>query len=321
MPFNTQMSRANFPPLLAPGLRHIFVQFFDLKARAPQYTHYLNEMNSEDAYEIDYELSGTGPMPEMPEGTRPIADGIVQGNTKKYIHLQYGLLSSATRQLVADDKYGIIKQIPKAHGRSALFGREAVGASLLNLGGTTLTTNTGVSLFNTQQPLLGGAEATNLAPGISNIISASGTYPNRPNPDTDFSFTALQQAINIFTRMPDGRGIPVHVQPRHVLHPPELRWIVREVLGSPGKPGTMDNDLNALQADMITGLELNYLTSPSAWFLFAEKDGHQCKFYEREPIMAQTDDDFATQVLLFLSTQRFSVGATTWYGTFGSYGP
>jgi hypothetical protein len=196
------MSRANFPPLLAPGLRHIFVQFFDMKQRAPQYTHYLNEMTSEDAYEIDYELSGTGPMPEMPEGTRPIADGIVQGGTKKYVHLQYGLLSQATRQLVADDKYGIIRQIPKAHGRSALFGREAVSASIFNLGGTTLLTNTGISLFNTSQPLLGGAEATGLAPGISNIITSAGTYPNRPNPDADLSFTAIQQAINIFTRMP-----------------------------------------------------------------------------------------------------------------------
>jgi hypothetical protein len=96
---------------------------------------------------------------------------------------------------------------------------------------------------------------------------------------------------------------------------------VRELLGTPGKPGTNDNDLNALQADGLEGLELNYLTSPSGWGLIADKEGHQLKFYEREPIMAQTDDDFATQVLLFLSTQRFSVGATTWPGTFFSYGP
>jgi hypothetical protein len=317
----TQMSRANFPPLLAPGLRHIFVQFFDLKQRAAQYTHYLNEMDSEDAYEIDYELSGTGPMPEMPEGTRPLSDGILQGGTKKYVHLQYGLLSQVTRQLIADDKYGIIREMPKSHARSALFAQEAVSASIFNLGGSTVLTNTGISLFNTAQPMIGGTEATGFAPGISSIISSAGTYPNRPSPDTDLSFTALQQAINIFTRMPDGRGIPVHVQPRHLIHPPELRWITRELLGSPGKPGTGDNELNALLADKLEGLELNYLTSPSAWFLIAEKEGHQMKYYWRERLAAQTDDDFQTQVLLFLSTQRFSVGATTFYGTFGSYGP
>jgi len=321
MPINTEMNRQMFPPLLAPGLRHIFCQFFDLKQRAPQYTHYLNEMSSEDAYEIDYELSGTGPMPEMPEGTRPIADGIVQGGTKKYVHLQYGLLSQVTRQLVADDKYGIIRQIPKAHARGALFSREAVSCSLFNLGGTSITTNDGATLFNTAHPLLGGTEASGYAPGISNITSTAGTYPNRPNPDTDLSYTAVQQAINIFSRMPDGRGIPVHVQPRWLPHPPELRWLVREILGDPGQPHSANNDLNVLQAEGLQGLELNYLTSASGWGLIAEREGHQMKFYDREPIMAQTDDDFVTQVLLFLSTQRFSVGATTWYGTFFSYGP
>ena len=320
MPVNL-MSRNNFHPLLASGLRHLFIQFFDLKQRAPQYTAYMNEMTSEDAYEIDYELSGTGPMPLMPEGTRPITDGILQGGTKKYLHLQYGLLSEVTRQLIADDKYGIIKQMPKAHARGALFGREAVCASIFNLGGTLVTTNDGVTLFSTAHPLLGGTTATSTAPGIANIITAAGTYPNRPTPDTDFSYTALQQAINTFSRMPDGRGIPIHVKPRHVIHPPELRWIVREVLGSPGHPGNANNDLNTVLAENLEGLELNYLTSTSGWGLLADKEGHQLKFYEREPVMAQTDDDFKTQVLLFLSTQRFSAGATTWPGTWFSYGP
>jgi hypothetical protein len=315
------MSRNNFPPLLAPGLRHIFVEFFDLKEHAPQYIHYMNEMTSEDAYEIDYQLSGTGPMPLMPEGTPPITDAIVQGGTKKYLHLQYGLLSEVTRQLIADDKYGIVKQMPKSHARSGLFGREAVCCSLFNLGGTLITTNDGVTLFNIAHPLLGGTAATATAPGITNIISAAGTYPNRPSPDTDLGDTAVQQAINIFARMPDGRGIPIHVHPRHLVHPPELRRLTRELLGSPGVPFSANNELNWLQAEGLQGLELNYLTSTSGWGLIAEKSGHQLKFYEREPLMAQTDDDFKTQVLLFLSTQRFSAGATVWPGTFWSYGP
>jgi hypothetical protein len=320
VPINV-MNRNSFPPLLAPGLRHIFLEFFDLQQRAPQYTSYMNEMSSEDAYEIDYQLTGTGPMPLMPEGTRPITDGILQGGTKKYVHLQYGLLSEATRQLVADDKYGVIKQIPKAHARSGLYGREAVCASIFNLGGTTLTTNDGVSIFNTAHPLAGGPTSTATAPGVSSYISSAGTYPNRPNPDSDFSFTALQQAINIFSRMPDSRGIPVNVKPKYVVHPPELRWIVREVLGTPGTPGSANNDINSVLPENLTGMELNYLTSQSGWGLITDKEGHQMKFYEREALMAQTDDDFKTQVLMFLSTQRFSAGVTVWPGIFFSYGP
>ena len=317
---NNMMSRNMFPPLLAPGLRHIFLQFADLKEHAPQYTHYLNEMSSEDAYEIDYELSGTGPMPMMQEGSAPQSDGILQGGTKKYVHIQYGLLTEATRQLIADDKYGIIKNVPKSHARSALYAREAVSCSLFNLGGTSITTTNGVTLFNINQPLMGGSAATTLAPNISTIINSAGNYPNRPNPDSDLTNTALQQAITMFALQPDDRGIPTHVKPKFLMHSPFQRRNVRELLGSPGVPGSANNELNWLQGENLMGVELNYLTTPNGWGLITEKEGHQLKFYDREPIMAATDDDFKTEVLLFKSTQRFSVGATTWRGTFWSYG-
>jgi hypothetical protein len=289
--------------------------------REPQYTRFLKVDNSEDAYEIDYHLAGTGPMPEMPEGTRPVADNIIQSGTKKYLHLPYGLLSQFTRQLVEDDKYGIIVQTTKAHARSALYAREAVSANVLNLGGTLQLTDDGVTLFNTAHPLPGGTEATSVGPGLANIINSAGTYPNRPSPDADFSFTSLQQAINYFYRFTDGRGIPSMVRPKHAVIPPELIMIAREILGSPGKPYTADNELNALQGENLNFYHLNYLTSPSAWFLLAEKDETYLRFYERVEIQGQTDDDFQTQVLLLLTTQRFSAGATSWINTFGSYGP
>src|SRR5580658_5004478 len=264
-------SRNSFPPLLARGLRHIFVEFTDLTMRSAQYKLFMNEETSEDAYEIDYHLAGTGPMPEMPEGTRPAYDGLVQSGTKKYLHLPYGLASQVTRQLVEDDKYGIIKQIPKAHGRSGLFAREAVCTSVLNLGFSLITTDDGVTLFNTAHPLPGGASATATGPGVSNVSNSVGTYPNRPSPDTDFSFTAMQQAINFFYRFIDGRGIPVMMRPKTVWLPPELIKVGREVLGTPGQPGNANNDLNWLQGENLNFVSLNYLTSPSAWFMSATK--------------------------------------------------
>ena len=289
--------------------------------RKAQYTDFMNVMSSEDAYEIDYHLAGTGPMPEMPEGTRPAYDGLVQSGTKKYLHLPYGLASQVTRQLVEDDKYGVIRQIPAAHARGALYAREAVSASILNLGGTLITTDDGVTLFNTAHPLPGGAQATATGPGLANIINATGTYPNRPTPDADFSFTSLQQGINYFYRFVDGRGIPVMMRAKCVYLPPELIMIGREILGSPGKPYTADNELNALMGENLVFQHLNYLTSPSAWFLFASKEETGLKFFDRVPIQASTDDDFQTQVLIFLTTQRFSAGASYFQGTYGSFGP
>jgi hypothetical protein len=315
------MSRNQFPPVLAAGLRHNFIQWLDLKEHAMQYSHYMNEMNSEDAYEIDWELSGTAPMPLMPEGTPPMTDGLISGGTKKVVHLQYGMISEVTRQLVADDKYGLFRRMPESHARSGMFAREAACCSLFNLGGTSITTTNGATLFNTAQPLMGGVSATQIAPNVSTIINTAGTYPNRPTPDADLTMTSLQQAITMIALQPDDRGIPIHVKPKYLIHTVQQRRNVRELLGSPGVPGSSNNELNWVIAEGLVGVELNYLTSPNAWFLLADKDGHQLKFYEREPMMAQTDDDFKTQVLLFLSTQRFGVVATTWRGTFGSFGP
>jgi hypothetical protein len=315
------MSRNLFPPALAPGLRHIFCHWLDLKEHAPQYTHYLNELTSEDAYEIIWELSGTAPMPLMPEGTRPLADGIISGGTKKTVHLQYGMISEVTRQLVADDKYGLFRRMPESHARSGMFSREAAGASLFNLGGTTITTTNGATLFNTAQPLIGGPAATTIAPNISTIINSAGTYPNRPTPDSDLTMTSLQQAITMLALQPDDRGIPVHVKPKWLIHTVQQRRNVRELLGSPGVPGSSNNELNWVIAENLQGLELNYLSTPNGWGLIADKEGHQLSFFERENLMAQTDDDFKTQVLLFLSTQRFSVVAPSWRGCFFSYGP
>jgi hypothetical protein len=186
--------------------------------------------------------------------------------------------------------------------------------------GTTLTTTNGVSLFNINQPLMGGASATSIAPNISTIINSAGNYPNRPNPDTDLTMTALQQAIVMFALQPDDRGIPTHVKPKYLVHSPFQRRNVKELLGSAGVPGSSNNEPNWLQGEQLTGLELNYLSTPNGWGLICDKPGHQLNFFEREPLMAQTDDDFKTQVLMFLSTQRFGVCALSWRGTFFSYG-
>lgn len=318
---NNYMSRNMFPPLLADGMKYIFWQATDLKEHTPQYTYYLNEKTAEDAYEILYELSGTGPMPIMPEGAPPQSDGIVQGGFKKAVHLKYGLISQATRELVTDDKYGLIRNVPKAHAKSALFAREAVAASLFNLGGTSITTTNGATLFNTAQPLMGGSAATAVAPNISTIINSPGTYPNRPTPDSDLTMTSLQQAITMMALQPDDRGIPAHVKPKWLVHTVQQRRNVRELLGSPGVPGSANNELNWVLAENLVGLELNYLTSPNGWGLLADKSGHQLNFYDRDPLRADTDDDFKTEVLLFKSTQRFSVAPLSWRGTFFSYGP
>jgi len=315
------MVRGNFAQTLAPGVHHWFLEFLDLEMRKEQYSSVFNMENSTQAYEDEVQMAGVGAMPEKPEGSPAIYDDLVQGGTKRYVHLTYALGSRASWELIEDDQYGIIKQMPKAHARSAMFAREQVAFNVLNLGFSTINTIDGVTLFNTQHPLIGGPPATTLGPGLTNVIYAAGTYPNRPSPDLDLSFTAIQLMVNQFERLVDSQGIPVRVKPECILIPPELKFIAREILGSPGKPYTSDNELNSLIGEGLQFRVINYLTSQSAWFAVAQKDSHQLKFFDRHPIDTDYDDDFDTRATKVLTFQRFTAGATSWYGTWGSNGP
>jgi hypothetical protein len=315
------MVRGGFAQLLASGVNHNLIQFLDYQMRSTEYTRYFNVETSDQAFEDEVEYAGVGVMPEKPEGSAIVYDDLIQGGTKRYLHLSYGLGSRASWELIEDDKYGVIKQVPAAHARSSLFTREQVGMNVLNLGNSTITTTDGVSLFNTAHPLLGGAEATNVGPGVSGIISSSGTYPNRPNPDMDLSFTAIETMVFQFERLIDAQGMPITFKPRYVVIPPELKFIAREILGSAGKPYTGDNTANALLAEDLVFMVSHYTTSTSAWFVLTEKESHQLKFFDRHPIDTDYDDDFDTRSTKMITFQRFSAGATSWPGTWASFGP
>lgn len=315
------MVRGQFAQLMAPGVHKNFVQFLDTFQREEEYSKVFNIETSEKAFEDEVEFAGLGPMPEKTENDATSYQDAIQGGTKRYEHLTYALGCRTSYELFQDDQYGIIKQVPKALARSARFTKEQVAWNVFNNGFSTQTTTDGVSLFNNVHPLLGGPGATAVAPGLTNVIASAGSYPNRPSTDADISFTALQLMVNQFERLVDAQGLPIAVRPAMLVIPPELKFIARELLGSSGKPYTADNEINALAGEDLTYMVSHYLTSQSAWFALCPKEGHQLKFFMRQDIDVDYDDDFDTRALKQLSFMRFSVGATSWLGTWGSNGP
>lgn len=315
------MVRAGYSQLMAVGAHALFVEWLDTYQRELEYDKIFNMETSTKAQEDEIQFAGLGPMPEKTENASVIYNDAIQGGSKRYLHLTYALGCRTSWELLEDDQYGVIKQVPKALARSSQFTQEMVAWNVFNQGFSSITTTDGVSLFNTSHPLLGGSAATNVAPGVSNVISSAGTYPNRPSPDADLSITALQLMNNQFERMPDSQGIPIAIRPRQLIIPPELRFIATELLGSPGKPYTGDNEINALLPLDLTFMVFHYSTSQSAWFAVADKQNHQLKYFWRHKPDADYDDDFDTGAMKTKSTMRFSVGATTWLGTWGSNGP
>lgn len=315
------MVRGQFAQLMAPGLHGVFVHWRDLAQRDLEYPELFHIETSDNAYEDEIEMAGLGPMLEKPEGESVVYQDAIQGGTIRYLHFTYALGVRTSFELFEDDKYKLIQQAPKALSRSAVFVQEQVSANVFNNGFSTLLTTDGVSLFNNQHPLLGGPGATNIGPGLTNVISAAGTYPNRPATDVDLSFTAVQLMVNQFERLVDSQGLPIMMKPRHLVIPPEIKFIAREILGSPHKPYTSDNEINSLIKEDLDFFVYHYLTSQSAWYALCDKDSHSLKYFWRRQLDVDYADDFDTRSIKQIAYQRFSVGATVWEGTWGSNGP
>ena len=317
------MVRNQFFQAMSIDVAHNFIEFVDLKQRSVEFRSIFNVLPSKKAYEDAVHYAGTGPAQPKNEGEPVYYDYLIQGGTRRYIHQTYGLGIRMSYELMQDDQTGLMEASPKSLVQGHIFAQEYTAGNVFNLGfsSTGTITDDGVSLFNNQHPLLGGAGATNVAPGVGNFSTASGTYPNRPQTDSDLSFTSLQYATMTFQRMPNARGISVATKPKHLRIAPENEYIAIELLGSAGKPYTSDNEVNALVAAGLTYDVCHYFTSPSAWFLTGNKDEHRLMFYERQPIYGDYDRDFDQQALKFLAISRFSAGADTWLNTFGSNGP
>jgi hypothetical protein len=314
--------RGMFAQLMAPGLKKIYTDWQQHEMRAEEYPVVFNVDSSTRQYEQALEMAGIGPLYEKPENTPTAYTNMIQGGSYRFFHLTYSLGLRTSKELWDDDQYGLIKQGPRVLARSARFTREVVAWSVFNQGfSTNVTTFDGNPLFYNQHALLGGSAATALGPGVANVISAAGTYPNRPATDIDLSIAGIQLGINQSNRMIDNLGFPITVKFKHILIPPELIFIGREILGSPGKPYTSDNEINSLLAEGLTIMQGHYLNSASTWYMLADKKDTAMTFYNRERENTKFDDDFDTDAIKQKTRMRISCGCPQWQGVWGTQGP
>lgn len=314
--------RAKYPQLMQTGLKKIWFDSFEYQLKASDYPKVFNEADSDSEYEQDLEMAGVQQLLEKPENSSTYYTEMKQGASKRVTHLTYSLGIRTSKELWEDDKYGLIKKGPQLLGRSAAFTQEMISWNVFNLGFTSaITTFDGNPLFYNQHALLWGAQATQIAPGVAGVISAPGTYPNRPSVDVDFSVAGLQLATNHAARMIDNTGFPIGFKWTTLITPPELRFLVREILGSPGKPYTSDNTINSLLPEDYKNLEVPWLNSPSAWYLTTEKKDHALQVLHRERPYTDFDDDFDTDAIKQKTRFRMSAWCPRWQGVWGTQGP
>lgn len=291
------ITRGQFSQLLAPGISELMYQWLD--DHPEEYSQFLVVEPTENAYDQDQIIGGLGLARLKPEGEGIQYDDPIQGGSKRYVSQTYALGTEVTMEMLDDDRYDIISQIPGEMMRGCSQLVESLGAAVLNGAFGTMTTADGVSICNTAHPLLGG-----------------GTYGNRLSPDAALSVTSLQDMINLFENMVDERGLKVRLIPHNLWIPVDLQFTASRILQSEYEPGTGNNDINTVRG-RLTPAVLHYLTSQTAWFV-SSNDLNKLKFKWRKHPVQDSQDDFNSKGSKFSVVFRCAAGGTEWRGWAGS---
>jgi len=302
------ISRAQLAKELEPGLNSLFGMSYDSKPS--QYTEIFSIEDSQRAFEEEVLISGFGGAPTKSEGGGVSFDNATESYTSRYTHETIALAFALTEECVEDNLYDSLgKRYTKSLGRSMANTKEIKGADVLNNAfSSSYTGGDGVSLINTGHTLAGG-----------------GTAANRASSMADLNETSLEDALIDISDFADDKGLLISVQAEKLVVPSELVFVAERILNSTGRPGSADNDLNAVKSTGVLpgGYTVNnYLTDPDAFFILTSvtTSGEGLKMFQRSAMETSMEPDFTTGNIRYKARERYSFGWSDWRGIYGSQG-
>jgi len=149
-------------------------------------------------------------------------------------------------------------------------------------------------------------------------VDGGTSQANKPTTDASLDWTSLANGVVQFMSWRDNRGRPITAQPRRlIIHPADI-MTAKELLNSMGKPGTPNNEINALRdwtLDLVPSL---YLTDTNAWFLQGAQ--HDARWFWDQPPRTGSDDNWELEIVKRKRVQGWSNGHGDWVGWYGSSG-
>jgi len=300
------MTSGQFPDLLRVGIREVFLSEYQ---QYPElYSKVYDVQTSNRAYEEELIIAGFGAVPEWnSDGSELPTDRALTGNRVLYVHKDYGMMWTVSKRLLREDLYAKIgAELVREAVRAMKHTVELVSWSVIANGFTGSR-----PLFSNNQPLLNGD-----------------TFSNRLT--VALTPTGLEQALTRFHRWRNHRGIPVVIEPKLLIVPPELKYVAYTLLHStyypnigsggntaPSSTGSAfyENPFKNVVPDTLC---VPYLQDTNDWFLFAAPKVHKLRFYWREKPATDMFTDFRTKGVMHSITGAFSVGFTDFFGVLGS---
>lgn len=290
----------NLSTLLVPGLHQIYFEW--LSEHPEEYSQFLKVETSDREFEQEQVYGGLGLARLKPQGTPISYDDPLQGGSKRYTHDTFALAFQVTEEMMDDDKYGVIRQIPKELMKAMRQRVEQKGAEPLNTGTTTTLTADGDTLFNTAHKLQDASKG----------VVTTGTQSNRLNPASDMTITAIQNVMLLAESTVSDTGMRMRIQPTDVWFHPDLQFVAQRLFGSQFDPDTGTNAINTIQG-RLNPHALHYLTSSTFWAVSSSEHNYLKFFWRKRPVTDSTDD-FETKGSKYSLHARFSSGATMYHG-------
>jgi hypothetical protein len=211
-----------------------------------------------------------------------------------------------TQEVMEDGKQIDIVEMGMKHLRNAIYTRVNVDVADVINTGFTANGPDGVPFFSAAHP------------GVMN------NYSNLIAGNPSLTQSGFEAAISAVAAAKNPTGQPISLTVDKLVVPPQLLVNANVILGSMGRTGTANNDVNpkdSLGVVQATPALLRNLTSPTAWTVMTKGgDSAAIVYAERAPLstMETTDGDY--MAVRFAARTRYTVVAENPLGMFASTG-
>ena len=299
------ISSAQLAKELEPGLNALFGMEYDRYDN--EHAEIYDTETSDRAFEEEVMLVGFGNAQTKSEGQSVQFDNATEHYTSRYTHETVTLAFALTEEAMEDNLYDRLgARYTKALARSMAHTKQVKSAATLNNAfDSSFTGGDGKELCATDHPLQNG-----------------GTFANELSTAADLNETSLENSLIDISTLTDDRGMIIALRGMKLIVPPQLQFVADRLLESTLRPGSADNDVNAIKSMgmLPEGYTINhFLTDTDAFFIKTDAP-NGFKHFERLPLATSMEADFDTGNMRYKARERYSFGFSDPRCVFGSPG-
>ena len=234
-------------------------------------------------------------------------DSVSQGYDTTITPLEWASGFQVERKLFDDDQFNIMDQRPSGLARASNRTRQKHAFRPFTMAFSVDTlfyvnTEAVASCSNSHTTTSGASTGT----GFDNLVTSA------------LSATAITAAKIQGWGLRDDRANRMATMWDELWYPPDIFDVAEEILGSAGKPDTMNNNINVHQGK-YTGMSSVYMTDVNDWFLVDSAMRKESLFWsDRIPNEFAMVEDFDTMVAKWRLYSRYGAGEIDWRWRIGA---